>query len=66
MNWMPDFHFLIVVTPLIPGVYPGVLRRSIVVVVRACPCVAAPKNELDARFSFPDRRHSSCSGVYQG
>ena len=42
------------------GVYPGVLRRSM---VRAWP---PHKNELDARFSFPDRRHSIYSGVYPG
>ena len=61
MKQTQDFHFLIVVTPFTQEcTYPGVFRRSM---VRAWPAL---KNEPDARFPFPDRRHSYFSEVYSG
>jgi hypothetical protein len=57
MNWTPDFHFLIVVTPFTQA---SIQECCTSIMVRAWP---PHKNELDARFSFPDRRHSFYSGV---
>jgi hypothetical protein len=56
MNWTPDFHFLIVVTPF--------TQRCIQVRVNPHgPCVAATqKNELDARYNIPDPEHTMHGG----